>query len=101
MCKILEIQIVQIIIDISPLIGLALQTLGAFFMANAYLNQLNFIQSLGVFFSSLRRGCYAKKGEKIKLISQDKVIVSLQGLSFIGIGFFIQFLSDLAKRFCE
>jgi hypothetical protein len=71
------------------LLASSLEILGAFLMANAYLNVAP-LQLPTMMVNALWRGEKAKDAVAIADIVEEKRIVTLQGLSFIAAGFILK-----------
>lgn len=76
--------------------GNAFELLGAYLMAHRYVN-VDF--ALGALWSALYRGTAAKDAAYAAEITEDRHVISLQGLSLICVGFLITLLANLITAF--
>lgn len=78
--------------NFAQLLGLTLEIMGVIFMANAYMivKDQSVIRML---FDALFRGPSAKMLASNVFDRSEDVLLSLQGLAFIGLGFLIQALA--------
>ena len=85
--------IVSITLEAMKLVGDFTAVMGTFMMANGYLGG-KLTQIPLTLLSSLYRGGRAQRVAKAREIVNEKVIVTLQGLSLIALGFFLQLLPE-------
>jgi hypothetical protein len=78
------------------LLGSLFEITGAFLMANIYLRVYKYQKILAII-SALWRGEKAEESTTIAGIVPERRLSSLQGLSFIGLGFLLQAIPNVAE----
>jgi len=88
--------------DIISIIGGLFEIIGVYFMAERYL-RLSIWDVACTMLVSLWRGQLAKENSQAAHFSGEDTTLSLQGLSYIGLGFLLQLLNnifDLYQLYC-
>lgn len=79
--------------------GSTFEVAGAYLIANLYFELVRGRQIPIMLIHALWRGSKAKDGIALTGISEENKLISLQGISFIGVGFLCQLLASIINLY--
>ena len=86
------------IVNILNIVAVSLELIGAIFLANHYL-KVRTRKVPKVLFSALFGGEISKRAANLAQLADDDPIISLRGLAFLVLGFFVQLISNIVQMY--